>query len=491
MDTSTLTTCTANALFQWLLQNRFNNDRAATAAFLKTAALTATATAVPVAASIPNATTPTETESLIQQPVEIAFTTPRGKFQVDFLRATSGGGGSSGGMQCRDAKGHTFVIAPSSAVQHAVIFPKPADCQAVQRKNVVLQDQVLLVFGTTATNSANVVWYKNKPLAQVCLSVPAAEHMPVWKTRPDNNTDNNADNNDNDGLDRTDQFTQFLTAALDLAVDAVVRVANPAAATSHFWQYQFRSHAAEGTSTTTSNMPFVQCYAGVQDGVLFPLQQGLLFYKPCRFVPRSQLASIACGRTGGNAGRYVDMTVTLNTDNNNNKAKKKETTLEFTNIHRSELTVLREYIHGVLIPAMQKDVADGENTGGDVDGDAVAVAAVAGNDGNNQDSSSSDSGQVVAVVAGGRPGKRKASVQARAINQRMRLDDSDDDEEEDDGDYVIGEKDDDDDDGSSTCSDDDGDDNGGGEQVDADDDTEEVVEGEAEDTESEEDGGEE
>ncbi len=51
-----------------------------------------------------------------------------------------------------------------------------------------------------------------------------------------------------------------------------------------------------------------------------------------------------------------------------NRKKKKQSsknTLEFTNIHREELSVLNDYIHNVLIPAMEVDAAEGEKSDDD------------------------------------------------------------------------------------------------------------------------------
>lgn len=43
--------------------------------------------------------------------------------------------------------------------------------------------------------------------------------------------------------------------------------------------YTFEMFKEGNTSTTTGGMPFVQCYYGVKDGVLFPMKEGLLFFK--------------------------------------------------------------------------------------------------------------------------------------------------------------------------------------------------------------------
>ena len=43
--------------------------------------------------------------------------------------------------------------------------------------------------------------------------------------------------------------------------------------------FQFISDKEQSTSTTTSGMPFVKCHKGVQDGALYPMEEGLLFFK--------------------------------------------------------------------------------------------------------------------------------------------------------------------------------------------------------------------
>jgi hypothetical protein len=433
-----LAACTTETLFRWLLINRFNNDEQAVKDFLTQAASTSSQ-ARPVAASSQSkdgapAPTPSSSssvdlgESLVEKAVEVSCITPRGKLHFDFRQE---------GIECTDKKGNCMKI-PAGAVQHCVIFPKPEDCQPIQRKGVVVTDQILLVFGKDA-----VVTYKNqKPLSQVCLALPA--DLPVWKKNASGNgqggnEDEDDDDDDCAGLDHTDQYTRFLCKSLSLDIATqIIRVANPTAPTSSsmstFWRYQFVSHEEQGTSTTTAGMPFVKCYAGVNDGVLYPLQEGLLFFKPPRFVPRSNLQAIACGRGGaGNASRYVDMVLTLADDS----------TTEFTNIHRSELPVLREYIHGVLIPAMQKD-ADG---GADAKAESPSASSASDPAQQQEDEEQEDKDEEGVPV--GRPGKRKASVEARAVTQRMRLESDDDDDEEGDDDFVAEQNSDDDDDEDS------------------------------------------
>lgn len=62
----------------------------------------------------------------------------------------------------------------------------------------------------------------------------------------------------------------------------------------------------------SSQKPFLRCYKGIQEGAIYPLQNGLLFVKPCLFITTETIASLSAGR-GGGAGntRYVDLVVRL------------------------------------------------------------------------------------------------------------------------------------------------------------------------------------
>lgn len=137
--------------------------------------------------------------------------------------------------------------------------------------------------------------------------------------------------------------------------------------------------------------------------------------RPPLFIPRNFLHSIACGRGAGASSRYVDMNITTTDDG----------PLEFTNINRAEIGVLNNYIHNVLIPAMEKDgQGDHNNNGGDDDDDdgmaeaAMVVEAEENSDDVvdvkvSNDSDGSDSVELVQVEAGrGCRSKRRAAREA-------------------------------------------------------------------------------
>ncbi|GAX17775.1 hypothetical protein FisN_24Hh158 [Fistulifera solaris] len=366
-------TCTPEELQSWLLQYRFPNEPSAALAFLQqTMALLKHHSSQPVTPE----STPDLGVALLKNSdnqLEVSLTTPRVKAAWVCYEH---------GMRFTDKKGESMVV---RHIKHMVVFPKPEDCN----KNKNVTDMVLLIPNDPVT-------YKSKPQTQICFPLPAVT--------PDCDNDE-----DSDGLDPTDQWIAVLCRSCHYGVAKVARVLNPAIeTTTAFWRYQFQSHQDEATSTTTGGMPFVKCYYGVQDGALYPLLEGLLFFKPPLFIPRSEMESIGCGRDGG---RYVDLQVTVAGQQ-----------VDFTNIQRAEINELRDYIHQKLIPAMQKDVSESPMKP-TVSAESVSV---------EEDEGASEN----------RPRKRrKASLEAEAVNRQAvgaQLDEDDDDDDEGDMDYDAG-----------------------------------------------------
>ena len=85
--------------------------------------------------------------------------------------------------------------------------------------------------------------------------------------------------------------------------------------------------------------PFLRCYKGIQEGAIYPLQNGILFVKPALFITTENIASLSAGR-GGGAGntRYVDLVI----ETADGKSH------EFTNIERDELPAIQIYVKGYL-----------------------------------------------------------------------------------------------------------------------------------------------
>lgn len=355
--------------------------------------------------------------------IEVSCINPRGKFQLSMYKQ---------GMVLSNPKkeDERIPISPTN-VKHVIWFRKPEDYKKVKqmKKNegngkgsgkAIPGHMVLICLDEGSDDAPSGVMFRNKPLSQVCFQLPS---YPA----PSN------DNEEGGNKQITEEAwwngmrsALFVSGSRDgmTRVHATMDMADYARS-----NFVFKSEGEAGSTTTTEGMPYVGCYQGFNDGALFPLREGLLFFKPPLFVPRSKLASISCGR-GSGGSRYVDMVVQLDVpssdlseDQEGKKKKKQSDTLEFTNIHRDELTGLNDYIHQTLIPAMQLD-ADGADkkasTGsdGDSDDEDLAVAEVVdGSDGDEDDEDNTGSGDDEEHSNKRRRPSRAASRSAREINR--------------------------------------------------------------------------
>ena len=401
-----LISCSAFDLATHLLKHRFSNDAVATSSFL-----------LECTSVLPNTDRQSE-KTMADASVEridlgdarhdkaigISMVYPRGKLSCTF---------HENGLSCLTNKLERVQVAHSN-VQRIVIFPKPEDCRTA--KNV--RDMVLIVLQDDG------IKFNSKPQSQLCFQLPPIDCP--------------------NGDSWIDLFCDSFH--LDKSTD-VAHVPHPKQKIeSNRKDYNFKSFSDVNSSSTTAAMPYVTCYQGVHDGVLYPMKEGLLFFKPPRFIPRSRLHSIACGR-GGNS-KYVDLICTLDDD----------TPLEFSNIARDEMVVLNEYIHGTLIPAM----------GTDSNGHCV-VGVKADVD---VDEETDDDKDTRVKRRSKRKGIReaRAATKSQLVNSKnVREDDNDDDDHEDDDDDNDNEDDedygmlqtssDDDDDDDDDDNDDDDDDN--------------------------------
>mmetsp|Transcript_8025 Transcript_8025/g.17445 ORF Transcript_8025/g.17445 Transcript_8025/m.17445 type:complete len:266 (+) Transcript_8025:132-929(+) len=96
--------------------------------------------------------------------------------------------------------------------------------------------------------------------------------------------------------------------------------------------------------------PYIHCYSGVDSGILYPLKEGILFFKPMVFIPRKNIESITCGR-GGSGTRYIDLLVTVTCKKSADDQETAEEVIEFTNILREELEGLTVYVKEVFQPS--------------------------------------------------------------------------------------------------------------------------------------------
>ena len=213
-----LLACDASDLSRYLLEERFEKNRAATLEFLSKCSSSLTASNG-VAAEKEEQDDTDWGEELFEA-VDVSFVAPRGKMKCSLYE---------NGIKCRTAKNDVLLIR-SEVAQQLVLFPKPEDCRKKDARVMVLLD----------LNEA--VTFKKKPLQQLCCALPDS-----WSTA-------------------------LLEQALQLDQTQVATVGTNST-------NKFRSHNEGNTSTTSGGMPFVRCYRGVHDGVLYPMREGLVFYK--------------------------------------------------------------------------------------------------------------------------------------------------------------------------------------------------------------------
>jgi Histone chaperone Rttp106-like len=350
---------------------------------------------------------------LLIDPVVVTCLQPRGKFRMEmrsdgitFVSVSAGGAEAS--------QQPKFHVPTRRGVSNVVFFPKPTDCRRgsmTSSQMSKITDQFLLVTkessfgsdsvpddeiddnGKLASKAPAPVLFKGKRINYVCGSLPIEAPTRI---QPPSSAHKSALALPT-STQLNDQYAAIFCESLGISDKRIVRIHNPMFLEEHNrksaagtvdivkrmpLKMEFKSHQESNTSSTTAGMPYVACYSGVNDGVLFPTKAGLLFYKPVQFIPRSQLTSIACGRGGGSGGgststRYVDLRLTVERPT---KGDDNEEEVLFTNINRAEVAVLNDYIHNVLIPAKQRDADNDSSSESDDDiASDVAVACHASN----------------------------------------------------------------------------------------------------------------
>lgn len=247
-----LATCTSSALAKYLIEERFGSSQEpskAALAFLQAA--TQTLQKADTAAASPNNNNVELGDALLATPLETSLMTPRaGKCQIML---------HPNGLCATSVKDPNLqLILPQDSVSHVVLFAKPEDCKTIQNNTKG---------GKIKHPNAHLVLlrvdppinFQNKQISQVCF---ALSH---------NKTDGPTGPNHECGwIEATAAWKNLLQQSFRKAVVAQVHPESSS---------PFLSHQIPDQSTTTGGMPFVKCYHGVQDGVLYPLQEGLLFYK--------------------------------------------------------------------------------------------------------------------------------------------------------------------------------------------------------------------
>lgn len=278
--------------------------------------------------------------------LEVSASSPRMKLMFSFHEA---------GMVFSSPKDGMITLQPAD-VQHVIVFPRREDCPQPPKMNKegtaihIPGSYVLFIL------SPDRVEFRKKKLDQICIQLPQHYSDIIF----------GGDNMTAQELTKicVDHFEQTIVDNIENCLhlhNRVYRIYNPKYHNiDRIGTYCFKSDDGGAEKTIMNgSMPYIKCYSGVNDGVLYPMEQGLLFFKPPSFIHRSQLHSIAVGRGGG--ARYIDIHASINDG---------KTQLEFTNIDREEMNVLNSYIHNTLVKAMAQDIAKADdllNRGEDVE----------------------------------------------------------------------------------------------------------------------------
>eukprot|EP00980_Cylindrotheca_fusiformis_P029999 scaffold24173_cov162-Cylindrotheca_fusiformis.AAC.6 len=412
-------------------QHRFKNNPAAAVSFLKAALQHAEAACIAEQQQQQDilGETAFQTAPLLSKEIETSLMTPRmGKVKIQLAerdcRRQGGLLATRIGTKNASQQQQQQLHVPNGSVSHLIIFPKPEDCKLIRSistststsKVRMIKAHVVLIKLRTA------IQFQGKDVDQICFSLPWDKKLgslgpqltgaaatedekdgsmswqdatTAWRRvlakafgcgKNDNDSDDDDDNNQGDS---EGQETLKVTQ---------VRVDNPV----------FTSHIDTSTSTTTSGMPFVSCNLGVQDGVLYPLQQGslvcfpLLNIRPPKFFPRSSLKEVVFGRgasAGQSSSRYVDMAVLLKDNkgpsdpNPSSQKLNNENLKEFTSILIQEQGALQEYKDTFLSPYLDKAENNNENTDSFQNAHAVGeleVEEVSDDDANDENFSDSE-----------------------------------------------------------------------------------------------------
>lgn len=198
---------------------------------------------------------------LHSKPLEISFLNPRGKFHLTLHE--------NGIAATTVTKPQPMIIA-KGCVRNAVVFPKPQDCQSTTtKKGAAPPSPMMLLCFQEHGDDNKLPSFKQKPLSQVCFPVPAS-------LGEDQLEEVTADNTSDDAVDA---WIQLVSRSLGIHPKTqVYRVQNPVHPQKGTG-WSFKSHQEAGVSTTQDAKPFVNCYRGVHDGSLYPMKEGLLFFK--------------------------------------------------------------------------------------------------------------------------------------------------------------------------------------------------------------------
>jgi len=229
--------------------------------------------------------------------VDVPFFEPRGRFTASF---------SNKGLLLEGKTANCFV--PWENVSHAAVFPSSTSTKKEG------EDMLALRLSPSVKASG-------KELGGILISLSKSVGLPIKALLPSSNAS-----------DEAPIATEGVPAAI---IPKLVQL---------LWkrpvvvpQKDLFQSVSVGPGGATR--PYLRCHKGVQEGVIYPLSNGVVFVKPLLFLPAEDIASLSAGRGGGSGQtRYVDLKIEMADDNE----------YEFVNIEREELPALQNYVKGYL-----------------------------------------------------------------------------------------------------------------------------------------------
>lgn len=188
--------------------------------------------------------------------IELSCTNPRGKFLLQLHE--------NGILLTNPKKTEETVTIAASSVENIILFRKGEEYKKLKQPSgkKPLPGHMMLI--CLKSEGVKVV-FRNKDLTQICLQLPSYS----------------MESTNSDGQFSEQQWWEGLNTALCSDGGKMIRVHakmdRPSFEASE--AFTFQSEGSSGSSTTTEGMPYVSCYHGLNDGELYPLREGLLFFK--------------------------------------------------------------------------------------------------------------------------------------------------------------------------------------------------------------------
>ena len=165
--------------------------------------------------------------------------------------------------------------------------------------------------------------------------------------------------------------------------------------------------------TSSRSGPLIKCYSGVNDGLLYPLPDGVFFVgKPYTFVTLSDMAGLECNK--GGSGRTIDLNIHTHDSQN----------YTFGMIEKEEMQPLQNYIQMILKRAQKLAAKES------------ATSSSSSSSSSSTSTSTSTSSSSSSSTTTHTDGKRDSAVVINDVSDPDEDMDSEEEEEEEEGEYL-------------------------------------------------------